>query len=69
MELIIISNSCDVAPTSVNDRLITTKKDKSIHGLGLKSVLSKVREYEGDIDWEYLEDEKSFVTTVMMKGA
>lgn len=68
-KLIIISNSCDVAPTSVNDRLITTKKDKSIHGLGLKSVLSKVREYEGDIDWEYLEDEKLFVTTVMMKGA
>lgn len=66
-KIIIISNSCDIAPTTVNNQLVTTKKDKEIHGLGLKSVLSKIHKYEGDIYWEYIDDKKTFTTTAIVK--
>lgn len=65
--VIIISNSCEQSPTINNNRLITTKKDKTVHGLGLKSVSNTLKKYNGDIDWEFLKDKNHFITTVMLR--
>lgn len=65
--VIIISNSCEQAPTTNNNRLITTKKDKTVHGLGLKSVSNTLKKYNGDIDWEFLKYKNHFITTVMLR--
>ena len=67
-EIVIISNSCEQNPVADGNRLITTKKEKAIHGLGLKSVTKALKKYDGDIDWEYSESEKLFITTVMMRN-
>ncbi len=67
-EALIITNSCDEPPVSDHNRLLTTKKDKKVHGLGLKSVISKIKKYDGDIDWKYIESEKKFVVTVLLNA-
>ena len=66
--VIIISNSCEQSPTTNNNRLITTKKDKTVHGLGLKSVSNTLKKYNGDIDWAFFADKKQFITTVMLRN-
>ena len=64
--VIIISNSCDQPPITSNNKLITTKKDKSKHGIGIKSVKKTLKKYDGDLEWEYDEKEQIFTTTVML---
>lgn len=66
-EVIIITNSCDQEPIIKENHLITTKKEKTMHGLGLKSVSEALKKYDGDIDWEYIKDKKQFISTVMIK--
>ena len=66
--VIIISNSCEYPPATDNNRLITTKKDKNVHGFGLKSVSNTLKKYSGDIDREFLQDKKQFITTVMLRS-
>lgn len=64
---IIITNSCDSPPQSVNGELRTTKKDKKTHGLGLISVMKVLKKYKGDLEWEYNNEDKQFVTTIILK--
>lgn len=64
---IIITNSCDSPPQSVNGELRTTKKDKKTHGLGLTSVMKVLKKYKGDLEWEYNNEDKQFVTTIILK--
>lgn len=35
-----------------NSKIITSKKDKFIHGIGLKSVKSSIKKYNGDLEIE-----------------
>ena len=65
--VIVITNSCDVPPTAKGLSLKTTKQDKSIHGLGLKSTKNTLKKYQGDLNWEYVVDKRLFVMTVMLK--
>lgn len=62
---LIITNSCDIPPDADNNELRTTKKDKKIHGLGIKSVLKTLKKYDGDLEWEYNDKSKEFITTVI----
>lgn len=64
---IIVTNSCDTPPQSVNGELKTTKKDKKSHGLGIQSVMKILKKYKGDLDWEYSSEEKQFTTTIILK--
>lgn len=64
--VIVITNSCDRAPVSNDRQLITTKKDKSVHGFGLKSVSDTLKKYNGDLHWDYLKDKNMFVCTVAL---
>lgn len=68
-DVIIIKNSCDKKPNAEDDKLKTTKANKSMHGLGLKSMKNALKKYNGDFYWEYSEEDKMFVLTVMvMRG-
>lgn len=65
-DVLIVTNSCDIAPKSSNNKLITTKADKKLHGIGLKSVAKTLTKYNGDYDWEYDSENKVFTATVMV---
>lgn len=65
-DVLIITNSCDTQPKSVNEKLFTTKRDKKFHGVGLKSVFKTLKKYNGDYDWEYDQQNKVFTATVMI---
>lgn len=64
--VLIISNSCDIAPKVKGHRLITSKEDQEIHGYGLKSVAATLKKYQGDFDWIYDSDSHLFTITVMI---
>ncbi len=63
----IISNSCDSSPKLQGTHLISSKKEKSLHGYGLKSVSRTLKKYDGGFDWDYDEVTHMFTTTVMIK--
>ncbi|MBR4866628.1 MAG: GHKL domain-containing protein [Clostridia bacterium] len=39
---------------------LTTKKDKSIHGLGLKSIFRVIKKYDGNYMMKYLDEDEEF---------
>ncbi|MBQ8765929.1 MAG: GHKL domain-containing protein [Clostridia bacterium] len=67
-DVLIVTNSCDTPPKTSNNKLITTKTDKKLHGIGLKSVAKTLSKYNGDYDWEYDEENKVFTATVMLRN-
>lgn len=64
--VITISNSCKNPPITSNNKLTTTKENKAKHGIGIKSVKKTLKNYGGDLEWEYNENKKVFITTVML---
>lgn len=68
-EMIKIQNSCDTKPISKGDVLLTTKKEKSLHGYGTQSVIKTVNKYDGIFSWEYIENKSIFDVTVMLPVA
>lgn len=65
--VIIVSNSCDKNPKFNNSELpVTTKSNKQLHGFGLKSVRKTIKKYNGDIAFEYDDQKKTFIVTVML---
>ena len=67
-DVLIITNSCDIAPKSSNNHLLTTKTDKKIHGVGIKSVIKTLKKYNGDYDWRYDSLNKTFTSIVMISN-
>ena len=65
-DVIVVKNSCDTKPVSKGEVLKTSKDNKRFHGLGIKSVKNVLEKYEGDYNWEYDEESKEFITTVMV---
>lgn len=51
-----IENSANAEILGRNRHMHTTKNDKSMHGIGLKSVRSSVERYQGDIIFESRDD-------------
>lgn len=64
--VIVLKNSCDIAPLSDGVQLISTKRDSEFHGLGLKSVLKVLKKYDGDMSWDYDPYYREFSVTVMI---
>lgn len=58
-----VTNSCDTPP---DKNLKTTKKNKQMHGLGIKSIQKAVKKYDGELEWEYDESEKQFSITIIL---
>lgn len=65
--VVIITNSCDVMPSTRGGHLITDKEDKKLHGYGLKSVSRTLKKYKGDYSWEFDEHEHLFIVTAMIE--
>ncbi len=63
---IIIKNSCEKAPKHRNKELITTKKDKLLHGLGVSIVKKTLNKYDAMYDWQYIEERKTFETSIVL---
>ena len=61
-------NSCDTKPDTKGSELITTKKNKRLHGIGVRSIKRIVGKYNGNYDWTYDNDKKEFSTFVMFEG-
>ena len=64
--VIIVSNSCDKPPKQSGNRLISTKSGTGLHGFGLKSVAAAIHKYDGDYEWDYDADKRTFTVTVMV---
>lgn len=61
---IIIKNTCVSKVDYVNGALVTSKKEKKIHGVGLKIVNKILKKYEAMYDWRYDESNKIFETDI-----
>ena len=65
-DVIIVTNSCDTKPVTQGNVLKSNKANKKQHGLGIKSIKSALKNYNGDYNWEYDEVNKEFISTVMI---
>lgn len=64
MIIIKIVNNIQEMPRKKSNKLITTKKNKKNHGLGLKSVEHTANKYDGVVQFNY--DDKSFTVTATL---
>lgn len=62
---IIATNSCDAEPHSEKGQLITTKKNKDVHGFGTKSIRKTVNKYDGELQWEYNNELRQFKLMIL----
>lgn len=65
-DVIVVTNSCDIKPLAQGNVLKSSKANKKQHGLGIKSIKSALKNYDGDYNWEYNEQNKEFISTVMI---
>lgn len=63
-EIIKIQNSCDRAPVTSKRKLLTSKKEKALHGFGIESIERTINHYVGIFDWSYDKENKIFETTI-----
>lgn len=63
---IIAANSCDNEPHSEKGKLITTKRNKDVHGFGTKSIRKIVNKYGGEFQWEYNNQFKQFKLIILL---
>lgn len=63
---IIAINSCDNEPHSEKGKLITTKRNKNVHGFGTKSIRKIVNKYDGEFQWEYDNQSKQFKLIILL---
>lgn len=61
-----IVNSCNTPPIFSDSELLTTKENKTHHGLGIKSVKRAIKKYSGDMDWKYDDIDNTFTVTLML---
>ena len=62
--LIAIKNSYDGKLNMLNNEYITTKDDPELHGIGIKSVETAIKKYDGDMIINHTDDE--FYTKVLL---
>ena len=65
-QVVVVENSCDRPPVEGEDGLRTTKKERELHGFGLKSVAKALKKYQGDFQWEDDDERQRFIMTVMI---
>lgn len=61
-----IVNSCNTPPIFSDSELLTTKENKTHHGLGIKSVKRAIKKYSGDMDWKYDDIDNTFTVMLML---
>ena len=63
-EILKVQNGCDTKPQTKNGNLLTTKKEKQLHGYGTQSVIKTINKYDGIFYWEYSDKDRLFTVTV-----
>lgn len=61
---IICKNGITERPIEVDGHLISTKKDKTMHGIGLNNVMETCEKYNGQCFYHY--DEKEFTINILL---
>lgn len=54
---IIIINSCSTQPLENKRTLVSTKENQNEHGYGMKSVAKTLKNYNGELEWIYKDNE------------
>lgn len=62
-----VTNSCPQNPFDAHGKLPSHKKDKSQHGLGLKSIRRSMANYGGDMQLFYEENTKTFHVVMQVR--
>lgn len=62
-----INNTCATTPIMNNGKFVTTKKEPSIHGYGIKSIKRIVKKYDGSISFSFDESNNLFITKLVLK--
>lgn len=60
-------NSSDTEPTAIGGFYISTKKNKKLHGIGLKSISRIVKRYSGNLNCNYNGIKRLFHTSILLK--
>ncbi|MBQ9516952.1 MAG: GHKL domain-containing protein [Eubacterium sp.] len=63
---IVLINSSDKSPNSDRGKLITSKKNKQLHGFGTKSIERIIDKYKGELQWNYYHDKKEFEIVIVI---
>ena len=63
---LMVRNSCKAAPRTKNGQLVTTKRDKTMHGIGITSIKKVLKKYNAMLDWKYDEDNQIFETDIVI---
>lgn len=50
---------------SKNNKILTSKKDNYLHGIGIESIKSSIKKYDGEVDIQI--DENKFTTTIYIQ--
>ncbi len=66
--ILVITNSSDMQPNGIGTHLVTSKPDEKLHGFGLKSVRKTLKKYQGDFEWDYDSNAKTFTVTAMLSA-
>ena len=62
---LVIKNSCFVAPITDGGELKTTKSNKTVHGIGTRSIRKTLKKYDAVYGWRYDEALKIFETDIV----
>ena len=61
-----IKNSCTEKPMEIDGKLVSSKNDKYLHGIGLLSINKAIKKYGGKLNWNYNETEKEICFTLTL---
>lgn len=59
-----VSNTSNKKPISNNGIIISSKIDPAMHGIGTKSIKRVIKKYDGIMNMDYNEEEKTFKTII-----
>lgn len=65
--IIKINNYSETPPKIKGNTIVTSKMNKALHGIGTKSIARIVKRYNGNIEYDYSEDEHIFSATIFLK--
>jgi sensor histidine kinase YesM len=60
-------NSVVSEPEIKNGNIVSSKRNKKGHGIGLKSIKKAAQKYDGDINWTYDDQANQFTVIVLLK--
>ncbi|MBQ3151134.1 MAG: GHKL domain-containing protein [Clostridia bacterium] len=60
-------NSCATAPIILNGTLKSSKENKKLHGIGMKSIARTCEKYNAQLEWNYNEDNKVFSVNILFR--